>query len=68
MSTRFYAGPISSGMARNWEDWDQAAPSVEAHLNRWRASVVRPHVVQPMRAAPPPDSHHPLADPIAPHR
>jgi len=71
MSTRFYAGPISSGMGRSSEDWDDRCgpePGIEAQLRRWRAAIARSHGLQPMRAAPPPDSRHRLIDPIAPQR
>lgn len=68
MSTRFYAGPISSGMGRSWEDWVEPVPGIEAQLRRWRAAIVRQHGSLPMRVAPPPDSHHHLVDPIAPRR
>ena len=68
MNTRFYAGPISSGMGRSWEDWAEPEPSIEAQLRRWRATIVRPHGPLPMRTPPPPDSGHRLVDPIAPRR
>ena len=68
MSTRFYAGPVSNGMGRSREDWDEPESIVEARLRRWRASVVRPHGSLPILAAPPPDSPHQRADAILPHR
>ena len=68
MSTRFYPGPISSGMGRNWEDLTDPEPGVEAQLRRWRAAIKRSHGAPPMRAAPPPDSRHHLVDPLVPQR
>lgn len=68
MSTRFYAGPISSGMGCVGEDWVEPEPGIEGQLRRWRAAIVRPQGAPPMRAAPPPDSRHRPVDPIAPQR
>ncbi|MEP7101658.1 MAG: hypothetical protein ABI781_14190 [Burkholderiales bacterium] len=68
MSTRFYAGPISSGMGRSCEDWTEPERGIEAQLRRRRPAVQRLHHELPVRAAPLPDSHHSLVDPIAPRR
>lgn len=42
MSTRFYAGPVSSGMGRRWDDWLDPEPRAEAWQRRRQTPAARP--------------------------
>jgi hypothetical protein len=67
MSTRFYAGPISSGMGRRWDDWHEpeAGPEVPPRRTRAPLGAVTPPAVAP---ASPPAARAPRIAPIAPPR
>lgn len=68
MNTRFYAGPITSGMGRRWDDWPVAGASAEMPPLRGRAPVARPTPPTAPPGAVPPDARHSSIDAIAPRR
>ncbi len=68
MNTRFYAGPINSGMGQRWDDWRAPEAGVESARRRCRASIAPPKPRVGLPRAPSPDARHPRIDPIAPRR
>ena len=69
MSTRFYAGPISSGMGRCWDDWLDPGQGIAAAP--WRERVVVAPANPPLVPSAPlpassPDTRQRRIDPTPP--
>jgi hypothetical protein len=72
MSNRFFAGPLTSGMGRKWDDWDAAEPvGAQTPVRRFGIAVSRP-CLRLMPCPPLPTMihderrGHSINDPIAP--
>lgn len=68
MNTRFYPGPINSGMGRRWDDWPVAGATAETSPPRGRAPVLRPTPPTALPDAATPDARRASIDAIARRR
>jgi hypothetical protein len=66
MSTRFYAGPISIGMGRRWDDKLEPEGRAESKPRRVRVAFGRMATSMAPPSMPSTNSLAPRTDPIAP--